>query len=348
MSMQDKNIVIGIIGLGEHMVRSHVEYLLRHPDVRVACWYDPGVPNLRGCSFEFSDLGTCVGHEDAIFNHPDVNTILIGSPDQYHPDQLLKAIEAGKHVFVEKPIAIDFDGFAKIHKALQLAREKGLVVSSCHPRRFDPPMVKLKQRLDNAQWLSEHVGTVTFFGFDFVYHQVTDPWKKDRSLMMDHLGHEIDLMRFLFNSLDPNVSLTAEKKVDDYSHYLVTGKLGDIDFRFSGSRILLESTYNEYVTIRGTGGELHLAINTGEATFQKNNDKVVNRFKLPPKNYEEMFVPVNNDFLDAIRTKRDPYLLYYDLYLNNYLGIFLDEKGTNCCFGSEDHGKLKYSCLGES
>jgi len=68
----------------------------------------------------------------------DVDLVLIASPQLFHPEQFLYAIEHGKHAFVEKPAAVDAVGFRSYMMAVRLARTKGLCVvpgTHCHYNR---------------------------------------------------------------------------------------------------------------------------------------------------------------------------------------------------------------------
>lgn len=323
--MNKETIHIGIIGIGEHIRRAHTPGLTAKEGVQFLRWFDPATAA--------QDIEPIFGTKstfEEVIQDANISAILIGSPDAFHADQFLASIKAGKHVFIEKPLAIDSVGFKKIMEGLQIAKEKDLVVSSCHPRRFDPPVHAFKELFDNKEWLDEHIGTVTRFDFKFFYHQATDAWKQDRSLMLDHFGHEIDLLRYFLNKKDKKVSISAKKIRDGFAAYTVEGQIDDIEFVFDGMRILDEKKYQEYVEIRGTKGIASLYINGGIVILNsKTGQSMMN---LPPKDYTDMFSVVNTNFVAAIRKEEKPYLEYYDFLVNNYSGILLLEKGE---FSSE-------------
>jgi predicted dehydrogenase len=316
-----KQINLGIVGAGEHMRRAHGEAMSKIDRVNFLRWFDPAIADTDIDSY----LGTKSSYEE-VLEDPEIDAVIIASPDRFHPDQFLAAISAGKHVFIEKPLALDSDGFEKIVKGLRIAKEKNLIVSSCHPRRFDPPMVALKELLDNGKWVEENLGKINRFEFKFLYHQVTDSWKQDRSLMLDHFGHEIDLVRYLFGRLDKQILVSAKKIRDGFAAYTTEGVIDEIEFIFDGMRILDEKKYQEYVEIRGTLGIFSLYLNGGIAIY--NSQKEQKMLTLPAKSYEDMFNVVNENFIAAIRGTEKPYLDYYDFLINNYSGICLLENGT--------------------
>src|SRR5690606_15263468 len=134
-----------------------------------------------------------------------------------HTAQMRAAITAGLHVFCEKPISVTALDKTELPYLLRSAQEKGLVVSTCHPRRFDPPFLHIKKML--PQW-TKSFGELKHFDFSFFYHEVTDEWKKDRSLLSDHYGHEIDILAYLCKFND----FKAQKQADSHDFYEVVGQ----------------------------------------------------------------------------------------------------------------------------
>jgi hypothetical protein len=289
---------LGIIGLGEHITRSHLPFL-----PTPVAFFDPEAKH---------DTIPQVDSVAELLTHPDIDTIMIGSPDRFHADQLLQAVQAGKHVFVEKPLAINEEGMDKVRKALKLAEEKKLVVSSCHPRRFDPPIC----------WLKEHVdfSRLTRFVFKFLYHRVTDPWKKNRSLMLDHFGHEIDLLYFLFCDQDEGIDGPIRLLQDNHACYHVRGAIdGGAEFEFEGQRVLDEKLYLEFIEIQRGNRRTIINLNNG-LMIEDGEEK-----QIPPKNYDVMFRLVNENFISAVAGEGTNYLTHLDLRRNNSLGIALKE-----------------------
>ncbi len=79
------------------------------------------------------------------------DVVLIANAAKFHPLQLSAAIEAGKHVFIEKPHAIDPAGIQEAARALDLAREKGLGVLSGLQSRFQADIQETIQRIHDGQ-----------------------------------------------------------------------------------------------------------------------------------------------------------------------------------------------------
>ncbi len=321
--MENKPIRIGIVGLGEHMVRAHVKHLLEIEDVIIARYFDPG-EKVDTSSFNDVAKKPIDSTFEEILNDESINVVFIGSPDKYHAVQMLRCIESGKHVFCEKPMVVTFDDKNVLQKALDLASVNNVVISSCHPRRFDHPFVWLKKQLSDERWVKEKFGTITDFNFDFWYHEVTDEWKKDRSLLKDHFGHEIDLYRFLFNNKN---NWYAAMIYDDYDKYKVVGKSESVEFpnfEFTGNRSLSEKVYQETVTIKGTKDAFVMQINSGVGFWMKN----ALTQEYPKLDYEDKFKIVNEDFINAVRGISKPYLTHEDMLINNISGVELVRTGN--------------------
>jgi predicted dehydrogenase len=80
-----------------------------------------------------------------------VDVVLIACAAKFHPMYLKAGIEAGKHVFVEKPHAIDPAGIQMVAAACKLAREKNLGVLSGLQSRFHPPIRETIERVRDGQ-----------------------------------------------------------------------------------------------------------------------------------------------------------------------------------------------------
>lgn len=317
----NKKLRVGIIGLGEHMIRAHVVYLLQDSRVAITHFYDP----------QPKDLVTIFGNHhhpqpvadvNDIYVNPEIDAVFIGSLDQQHMEQLLNCLKNGKHVFCEKPVGITPEEISQLTTAFE-AYGNDLVISSCHPRRFDPPITWLKKQLDNSTWVEQHLGVINHFSFDFWYHEVTDNWKKDQSLLLDHFGHEIDLMRFLFDSHHID-EVTARLIHDSYDAYQVTGNVRSISFAFTGNRKDTESVYNESLRIDGTKGSLVINLNTGNLFFANTGSSLT----VPKIDYEYRFTQVTNDFITAVVDKVPPYLSLKDIFINNAVGVAVAKTGS--------------------
>jgi predicted dehydrogenase len=85
---------------------------------------------------------------EEIVARDDVDAIVLALPPQYHTDYAIKAVESGKDVLVEKPIALTV---ADAQRSVDAARAHARVFMTGHVLRFHPAFVKLKWLIDNQE-----------------------------------------------------------------------------------------------------------------------------------------------------------------------------------------------------
>ena len=81
---------------------------------------------------------------------PEINYVILATPPHFRPQQALAAIEAGKHVFMEKPVAVDAPGVRMVMQAGELAKTKGLGIAAGTQRRHDPAYRETVKRLHDG------------------------------------------------------------------------------------------------------------------------------------------------------------------------------------------------------
>jgi predicted dehydrogenase len=95
-----------------------------------------------------SEQGCLAIEADALFSRDDVDAIVMALPPQFHAEAAMRAVQAGKDVLVEKPIALTVsDG----ENAVAAARQAGRVFMVGHVLRFHPAFEKLKTLVDTGE-----------------------------------------------------------------------------------------------------------------------------------------------------------------------------------------------------
>ena len=80
-----------------------------------------------------------------------VDVVILTTPPAFRPEHLMYAINAGKHVFCEKPVAVDAPGVRKVLEAAKKAKEKNLSLVSGFTFRYDMPKRALFQKVLNGE-----------------------------------------------------------------------------------------------------------------------------------------------------------------------------------------------------
>ena len=136
---------IGIVGLGR-MGQRHAEQLaLRTRGARLVAACSPTESERAWAQRE---LGVAAVYDDftALLRDPQVQAVAIVTPTTLHAEQTIAALEAGKHVFVEKPLALDVATCERVEAVARQHPE--LVAMVGFVRRFDPHYQEAKAQID--------------------------------------------------------------------------------------------------------------------------------------------------------------------------------------------------------
>lgn len=91
---------------------------------------------------------TCATDAEAVFANPDINAVLIATRHASHADLVVRALKAGKNVFVEKPLAVDAEQLRQVAEAR--AASSGFMMVGFN-RRFAPMSVEVRKHLERMQ-----------------------------------------------------------------------------------------------------------------------------------------------------------------------------------------------------
>lgn len=87
----------------------------------------------------------------------DVDMVILGTPPHFRPEHLKAAVEAGKHIFMEKPVAVDPVGIRSVIASSELAKQKGLAIVAGTQRRHQAHYLDIIKRIQQGD-IGEIVG----------------------------------------------------------------------------------------------------------------------------------------------------------------------------------------------
>ena len=120
---------------------------------------------------------------------PDVNLIVTAAPPGFRPIHLKAAVEAGKHVFMEKPVAVDPVGVRSVIASAELAAKKGLAIVAGTQRRHQQLYLEMMKRIHDGQ-IGEIVAAQC-------YWNMGDLWVKKRETELDRDGVAVPQLALL-------------------------------------------------------------------------------------------------------------------------------------------------------
>jgi predicted dehydrogenase len=135
-----------IIGLG-WWGRTHIEAVHNKSDkVKIRRVVDIDIDGVRDYAAE-KGLELTAHYQDAL-DDPEVDAVVLVTPHSMHTEQIIAAAAAGKHVFTEKPFALNK---ADAERSVAAAKEAGIQLGLGHNQRYAAPQTELKRMIDAGE-----------------------------------------------------------------------------------------------------------------------------------------------------------------------------------------------------
>lgn len=194
-----------IIGLG--VGEQHARAFARHPNSEITWLHDLDAVKAERLTKELGQGKTAESY-DQILAAPDVDIVSIATYDHLHFDEVCRALDSGKHVFVEKPLC-------------RTAQEVDTIAA--HWQKAGKPHLRSNLVLRGADvyvWLKQAIaagkfGEIYAFDGDYLYgrlEKITEGWRRevpDYSVMEGGGVHLIDLMLWLMGETPVSVASTG-------------------------------------------------------------------------------------------------------------------------------------------
>jgi predicted dehydrogenase len=177
------NTTVGLIGYGywgPNLLRNYMD--TPAADVKWVC--DSLPDRLAKASGRYPSVRTATDPE-IVFDDPEVDAVLIATPISTHHALAMRALEAGKHVFVEKPMAMTV---GECDEMCDAAEARGLTLMVGHTFVYSPPVRTVKSILDRGD-LGE-VRFITCSRVNLGLHQ------KDVSVVWDLAPHDLSILAY--------------------------------------------------------------------------------------------------------------------------------------------------------
>jgi phthalate 4,5-cis-dihydrodiol dehydrogenase len=268
----EQHLRIGIVGLGSAGGRM-VSAVAAHPLVRIAGAADLH-PELRE---RFARDYNVEVHDDALplMQRPDIDAVYIATPHQFHRAHAVMAAEHGKHVIVEKPMALSLEDCDAMIAA---AEKHGTVLIVGHTHSFDPAVAKMRELIAGGE-----LGRLAMIGMwnytDFLYRP-RRPEELDTSkgggILFNQIPHQVDTARLLSGS--PVRSVRAMTGVLDPRRPTEGACMAFLDFADGTAASITYSGYDHFDSdeLHGWIGEAGQTKKAGHGSARKSLSAITN------------------------------------------------------------------------
>jgi myo-inositol 2-dehydrogenase/D-chiro-inositol 1-dehydrogenase len=242
---------IAVIGTG-FIGSVHAKNIARHPGAELVAVSDA---NIELATKTAEITGAKVVSDLAEIFNKAIDAVLIATPTNTHVDYLKRAAEAGKAIYCEKPIGLDYE---EAEEAVRAVRAAGVPVMLGFNRRFDASHAAVKEAVDRGDVGKVEIVQLTSRGPKpppISYVKVSGGQLRDQTI------HFFDLLRWLTNDEPVEVYAIGAALVDP-----AIGEAGDVDTSIvsirmaSGALCQIDSSrraaygYDERIEVFGSEG----------------------------------------------------------------------------------------------
>jgi myo-inositol 2-dehydrogenase/D-chiro-inositol 1-dehydrogenase len=300
--MPVQTLKMGLIGAGR-IGRLHAEHLTsRIPLADLLMVADPFENAARSCAERYA-IPSYGRNYSAVLDHPDIQAVVICSSTDTHAQIIEEAAQAGKHIFCEKPIALDL---LSIDQAIEAVKRAGVKLQIGFNRRFDTNFRRVRQAVEQGE-----------IGQPLVLHIVSrDPEpppieyiRVSGGIFLDMAIHDFDMARYLVGSEIEEVFAQANSISDP-----IIAEAGDVEnavvmLRFSNGVIGTISNsrhavygYDQRVELLGSAGAISTENNYPNAAIISDAHSIHRDLPLHffVERYTESFIIEMMAFVDSV------------------------------------------------
>lgn len=253
-AMKNNTLKVGLIGCGGRGTGAALQALKADTDAVLTCMGDifsDYLDESYQALFEANPNQVKVGKENRFVGfdaykkviESDVDVVILTTPPAFRPGHFKAAIEAGKHVFCEKPVAVDAPGVRSVLETAKLAKSKNLSVVSGFTFRYDFPKRALFERINKGD-IGEVASVLTVRNGGGLWYKDRKPeWKEmeyqlrnwyyydwlSGDYIVEMMVHSLDMMSWAFGDKLPvkatgsggRQSRTEEKYGNIYDHFAI-------------------------------------------------------------------------------------------------------------------------------
>jgi predicted dehydrogenase len=306
---QTEPVRIAVVGLG-YWGPNLVRNLQELPQATLSTVCDVRADALARITKRYPAVATTESFAD-ILRDPDVEAVCIATPPASHHRLAVAALQAGKHVFVEKPLA---DSAARAAELVTLADELGLTLMPGHTFLYSPPVNVIRDLIRSGE-----LGEIYFISTSRVNLGLHQP---DASVVWDLAPHDLSILLYWLEEVPQRVSATSRAciypdtpDVAFLSFSFGSGTIANVELSWlapsklrrttvigSQKMVIYDDTSNEPVRVFDSGVDLRAPETFGEYQLSYRTGDIVS----PRVEVAEPLLAELADFCRAVRTGAAP------------------------------------------
>lgn len=312
----------GLIGCGRISYK-HIEALINNKaDARLTWICDIVLSRAEERKLQYTmatslAVKTTTDYKEML-NDSELDAIIIATESGYHGKIAIDALNAKKHVLIEKPMAMSI---SEMEEIIRLGERYNLKVGVCHQNRFNPPIQKLRRALEEGRFgkIINITARILWTRDQNYYDQATWRGTKDMDggVLMNQCIHNIDLLQWMAGSNVKSVKSELDTfvrniEMEDFGALLIRFESGTIGI-VEGSACVYPKNLEETLSVFGENGTVvigGLAVNEIKTwKFADHRDYDDKELETSIDNvYGHGHTPLYKDFIDAIIYNRAPYI----------------------------------------
>ena len=182
----------GLVGAGARGTGAAINFISAGPDLEIIALADVFQDKIDACRERFASFNLSIPAENCFTGFDaykklmaivDLDVVILATPPQFRPDHFLEAVANNKHVFMEKPVAVDSTGIRSVITTARKAAAIGLCVVTGTQRRHQEDYIQTYKQVANGA-----IGRITsakaFWNQEHVWFRTREPGWNDMEYMI--------------------------------------------------------------------------------------------------------------------------------------------------------------------
>jgi predicted dehydrogenase len=253
-------IHFAIIGFG-HIGKRHAEHIMNNPNCKLVAI----------CDIDTDVVEQMPNHEitfypkiEDLLSVTSADVICICTPNYLHAEHAIASMHAGKHVVVEKPMAMSI---AECDAMIEASRQTGKHIFAVKQNRYNPPVAAVKELIQSGRLGNVYMMQVNCFWNRSAQYYAQSEWRgkklKDGGCLFTQFSHFIDILYYLNGNIGKasgsirNFAHQSNTEFEDSGAFVLEADNGAL-INFNFSTCAYEKNMEGSITILAENGTLKI------------------------------------------------------------------------------------------